>query len=864
METNNDVAYVTRERKSVPILGIDRSTPDDLVEDGKCAELNNLRYKDGAWRTVKGFSPKQLFVLDPDYEIAYHHPATGEHSYIVRDKKSQSLYYLADFTKVSSSPTLQFIAGVASDVTLSHFGNILIFNDKNNGQQYYLYKDGEYVALDVFNIYPLTRLYSQNFEDVTPDEIRLYGVYDDKQYWRWEDIPDALMNNIKNKSMKVRSSTFNFFNLSNGTAVATRKDGKWRGEIMLFATFILQDGSVTSPSPLHLLHSHYSYTPIENVNRFIYRGYGLQAHNAENAGQAYDTSSLTKYISVDYESVVKDGIAQGNVPLTDPQLSYWLPNIQIRIPTDIMPIVDSVALWVTRINPIFTSADTSKSSILENYANNDLPNQPFYLYKEFKTSEFSEDGYASTDITYDELENAIHRRVYVPNNNVHSFAPDTSLDYNMRQHIGGYKLLLANGYSIADGYTEGTALTINQSVTLRIDDNTYNVEYTDFIEKTNPLTPYSYPMGGVISYPDYRAEEYQAGNFGNFALQKAVGNNFAYFIPASTEYEKFPCIFADASYAYKDVYVKDVVAQHNKIIVSDAANPLSFQFANTYSFGSASNKILAMQSAAIQIADEKTGDLPLLVFTEEGIFALRAGTETLYARTDVINYDKIINPNTLAVNGGVIYITQKGVHLLVGRESNIISTPIHDINGEPPTAFLKECKLILSKQYNEVIFFNEAAEDGRAYVYNVGNGYWSTRDMSGTKLNTDELVVGNTILDASEEVETESANTIASIVTRPVKLGDVEFKRLETIIPRMSADNCSWNIDIDASRIYPTQWETLRNANHTSCPYLPAIIRRTPYSAKYFRFALTKGEGTGFAITHFDVEWYKKLRRRMR
>ena len=42
---------------SVPIAGIDRATPDHIVQDGKCETLTNLRYRNGAWRNIK--PPKQ-------------------------------------------------------------------------------------------------------------------------------------------------------------------------------------------------------------------------------------------------------------------------------------------------------------------------------------------------------------------------------------------------------------------------------------------------------------------------------------------------------------------------------------------------------------------------------------------------------------------------------------------------------------------------------------------------------------------------------------------------------------------------------------------------------------------------------------
>ena len=52
MRKNDNLTSPPRMRTSVAISGLDRSTPDDMVKDGACEELHNVRYKDNAWRPV--------------------------------------------------------------------------------------------------------------------------------------------------------------------------------------------------------------------------------------------------------------------------------------------------------------------------------------------------------------------------------------------------------------------------------------------------------------------------------------------------------------------------------------------------------------------------------------------------------------------------------------------------------------------------------------------------------------------------------------------------------------------------------------------------------------------------------------------
>jgi hypothetical protein len=269
------------------------------------------------------------------------------------------------------------------------------------------------------------------------------------------------------------------------------------------------------------------------------------------------------------------------------------------------------------------------------------------------------------------------------------------------------------------------------------------------------------------------------------------------------------------------------------------------------------------------MSDAKFGEMPLYAFTTEGIFALQAGSETLYSNVIPINYDKIINPNTLAINGAIVYITEKGVHLLTNQGTQVISAPIHDSAGMPPLDFLRSCKIIYPKQYNEIVLLNETDKEGVAYVYNLDAGYWSTRDLKGFKLNTDELYLGNTIYDLADEDESKAL--AMTITTRPIKLGNIEFKRLETIAPRMSSGDKDFASHIHLTgSVDGTNYMTLREHDleieaHKVNPF---TLRRTPFSAKYFKYHMfmepKQGETFNPSITHIDFEWYIKFRRRMR
>lgn len=875
----DNVASVPRERKSVPILGLDTSTPDDLVEDGKCSDLHNLRYKDGAWRAVHSFTEKyELPSSLSSARILYQHPAVGDSKYIIEIPSKSGKYFLYDAEKPSTSPTLIFSA--ASYVPTAHFGNVLICTktDKTNEDQtprYFVYKDGSYMEWSRPD-YARTTLSNYTYKPMLPTSA-CRGNSDIHEWGSWEDY------------RRVHDKTFIAFwyalhNITQDVPLTGVEDeGYWHGELLLFTTYTMADGTQLSPSPLHLVKSHKAAVIPDGATRSIAISKDPTWIYRKNKSEADVEAEASQDTFLGIAIAREDGLT---IDIgTDNSLLSCIADVNIKhsLTTEQKAIVTGVSVWVTRVNPAYAlpadysvSADpispssrrnSNASSFVDFYADNDLANQPFYLLREIALEEFDSSNEITISLRKGSLNNAIHNKVYVPNNDIHEIAASVSLDYNNRLHRGDVTLKLFKGYDLSE-LASSSNLWGYVHTSVDIDNSKHTIKEafrhdSKFVKKSN------IPFSHIVSYPDYRATEIKTTPYAPIVLKPATANNFAWQHAPHTELEKFPLFPYTPLVGSTQPSINDnrYVKKENTLSVSAANNCFNMPFENTYSFGSAENTILAIQSAALEVADEKTGDLPLIVFTTQGVYALRAGSQTLYANSALINYDVIINHNTLAVNGGILYITERGVHMLVGRESTLISSPIHDINGNPPLYFLRNCKMVLSPQYDEVLFINVDEGGDTAYIYNLAAGYWSTRSLVGDNttrgdlLNNADYVDSSTIYDLKDEQK--RGDMPAMLTTRPIKLGDVEYKRVETLIPRMSSGEYAWNIRVDAARVEPNTWTLLRQTDSKACPFSPVILRRTPYSAKYFKFRI-ESVGEGFAITNIDIEWYKRLRRRMR
>ena len=915
MRKNDNLTSPPRSRTSVAISGLDRSTPDDMVKDGACEELHNVRYKDTAWRPVSDIASKYTLLAEnaAEFEIVYHHPAAGENVYIARYKDEPETFATITFHE-DGAETISTFATIKKTVAISHFGNILIF-DVGSSLVYYMLRDSEYHKV---TFPPYAHLSISNYNEGSPDPTTFWAEFSNPG--RVESYPYSLekQSEVISNGGEIITYETNIANFTTGESLLpVNGDYSWRGELLLFSTWQLEDGTNVAPSPLLLVHS--SITP------------------SVHSGETHYVSVVTDDNSGDKILMLSNNKSKSTatfIPRTN-LLSSIIPTLEIRISKNWdYSNVKRLVIWATRIHPTFESSlptdPIEYQKALERFwfADNNLAEQNFFKYTELEISAFADDpendtpnypetpdhdpddGYVDDeydpsegwnpefddrDDGYDDwgayalsarntsgnllytlslsrrsLEGIVNNTRYKPNNNAHLLFASRPFDYNNRFHYFDYKQVLAKGYHISDSedpWDVGEFQPFKEWVELEVDNKTYNVVSES--SKHGYSIYKGTPFHDVISYPDVRAKQYSVERHFKVPLTPAYANGLAWYVEKPTKFAKFPPITLDSDISIDFPTDNSIIRYNNKIQVTSSNNLFSLPFDNNYVVGSRENRIIALQSVAIEMSDAKFGEFPLYAFTEEGIFALQAGSETLYASVIPINYDKIINPNTLAINGAIIYITEEGVHMLTNKGAQLISSPIHGSDGRPPLDFLRTCQIIWPKEHNEVIFHNPDNDNDIAYVFNIDAGYWSTRTLVGTKINTDEMVAGNSIYDLTHE---DTSKTLeVAIVTRPIKLGNVEFKRLDTIVPRMSSgdETVMSHVHLTGS-VNGTDYMTLREHEIEIEPHKvnPFTLRRTPFSAKYFKYHMfmepEKGETFNPSITHIDFEWYTKFQRRMR
>lgn len=896
----NELTQPQRQRTSVALQGLDLSSPDDIVKDGCCSILSNLRWKDNAWRPVHPHKEKGSYSPPASLgtkKIVYKHPASADNKYIIEHYYiptvgSKQIYRYAE-VDITTNDEVD-VATFNEQQRVSHFGNVLYL-----GSDAYLLKDNEYLPYNMDETYPIIESSMSYVEkeysykpwlfmvdrDVKLPNIVLGGANLYANQWyevmavSGENIYEFIVGRLAfPSSVKVRFAykfgSFDDDGQFEEQFLPNYVGGGWTGEHLSFAVLRMKDGTIINPSPLSLSIVKNDFTEYEFNHKTV--TYGRTADVNTTPGSIVDTEAffvICPWFAVNTNSPSPD--------YSTAAILYGKETISVSIPNTIdSRNTYSIALYSTRIYPSFnfnqitSSVDGTTFSARELFSDTVLIREPFYCIAEKPIRECEEvDGrfVLTHDINNLSAEKITTKTLYEPII-TDKLEFNGAIDYNNRHHIFDISQRFKNFASINSLLNDEDSFW---DIQLGLQLESAELDYKYWGNKINS-TGLRKANSLILSAHDYRVSNFYAYTVGegltktyNMMAKDAPSNNMSCYYDSSREAIKYnPISFIDSDLPTTDTVPSEntVLTEPNRLQVSSVNNPFSLPFDLSYKIGSPNNRIIALQSAALEMSDTKFGEFPLYIFTTEGIFAMQSGEETLYSNVIPINYDKIINPNTLAINGAIVYITEKGVHLLTNEGSAIISGPIHRRDGMPPLDFLRTCKIIHPKQYNEIVLHNERGI--KAYVYNIDSKYWSTRKLMGYKINTDVLIDANTILDLGDEDEGKALS--ARIMTRPIKLGNVEFKRLETIIPRMSTGDKNNVLSLSLSgSLDGTTYATLRkyDAELEAEKVNPIVLRRTPFSAKYFSLFMNLtpvGETFSPSITHIDFEWYERFGRRMR
>lgn len=105
----------------------------------------------------------------------------------------------------------------------------------------------------------------------------------------------------------------------------------------------------------------------------------------------------------------------------------------------------------------------------------------------------------------------------------------------------------------------------------------------------------------------------------------------------------------------------------NRLQLSATNNPFIYPAERSYRFGSENNKVIASESSTVQLSDSKFGQLPLYVFSKQGIWVMEtAQGDIAYNSSHLIdNLECYDNPKLIQrVLGGVVFGAVNGIYVI--------------------------------------------------------------------------------------------------------------------------------------------------------------------------------------------------------
>lgn len=847
-----------RVRTSIVIGGINTAEPCHTVTDGAMADVLNLRYKNGAFVNVHQPEIVTPITTDDSYKIIYAMEYLGTKYIAV---KGRVLHHVG----VDSAGTVFSIQAIVTlevsyrNLKLYNFGSALYATyDSSAGMKElcFIYKDDKFTPFDMNALPPLEIEIDCDYKLAPNTGHRPF------------DVDGTLLVRCNMKSigaMPIVEEKLFEYNLAREYLQGL---GCILGDFQIMVVYRLFDGTLIKPGRAHYITSFRNINDKDTLVRLRYHENNNDTFELYYYDKIYGVKPTVRLTTApQLNDIVKEVV----ILSTRPELMYDYDKVHEKYGN---PLVDDKIL--------------KKPRTVIYYNDKKLSQMPYYEVAKF------EDGQTSRALNYDDHYDSIENEDIVsPSYSLHNIVSRGKYEYNSRLHSFGIELSLFKGFNIsapnnisgeyfASGFIKtNIETTINTATELLIDGKTYWIQNSFTVKYFKGVrADYYIPISNLVQYPDMRAKRVciYGGNSVNgyiycdVKLEKAAENNVGWAFISKMDrrrshvfvddYVLFPTQSLAVKPPNSDLSV--MIKQFNKLYVSEMNNPFFVSPANIYTIGDSASVIDGINTATEQITETKFGQFPLYVFSDRAIHALEVGSgEILYQRViGISNETKLPGTATVGAANLIFFISQRGVMAIEGRKIFCVSETLESYAGLVlPLVLFRDYLKGAALRYNpieaELIVYNTGYE--YAYVYSLRWKLWSRRDWVSRDIGSQTKIYIDGKGVASAWDEDLSKPVLSCLLeSRAVKLGSLEFKRLETLVARLiCGEESDYEIRLWGSNDLRS-WQSLNAAE--SQP----LIRRTSASYKFFKVKIDCSCRDYFAITNLDTEHYLRFVRRLR
>lgn len=630
-------------KEKVDFKGIVRVPGGHVAPAGSLEELINMRTETGSLKAIG----KKVVVLSntPFFKIIEHATADFDNLIAIIVSGEHNEHVVAYIDKTNGATIQEICPCSTTDTELSVLNNMLIINDRNESSMaVYQFKDGAYALL--FGGFPGMAVATQVTPTVTQSTVSSVRSYEHTPE-PTETIQKIIREQLISALKECRSVS----------------DEYTEGYILISTSYTLFDGSETKMSPPFMIRlGSYVSSPFEMA--VVTQGTQDLTANilVEKLFLSLTSPDLTGY---------KDLIKAINIYCSNPVSLFKLEQDGIALVFD-----------VTNLDPDywFHHMITNGTSIANS----------IFDYKMFESLLF----YRQHSIPIDE---PLAESYQIKFGDALTTGKTMLVDsigwvstvgkpfiYNNRQHLYDYKKTLIVEPAIFNTMIQTAGDKVFEvRVFLKegAEDLIIKGELICGAMEMQESVVIYYPLiNDFISYPDSRAYKIEFVGYNDttqlkykqvFPLEPSLSYNYAYHV-RTVAYEHY----VDNQVADNDVIEKRTYSETNVLIVSEYANPFYFPVEHSYRIGGNIKDLAIMVE---QISEAQTGQYPIVVLTDKGIFALQQGSGiVLYSNLVPISNDRC-EGGSIQTKNGVVYLANRSVNILVGRQAQNLSFPLEKL-----------------------------------------------------------------------------------------------------------------------------------------------------------------------------------------
>jgi len=859
---------------SIPIKGINRTSPDKVSEDGNCQEIINARFVNQAWRPVG--DKEELYTLGSlsNFDNIYKHPVLPDGYYVGSEIGAGGLCVIHDNT--FEAQFLSFAVQAETVVLIDHLGTILRCVTEYNGSYYY---------------------YLCKYEASTDTYMRLR----DLPRPRVEFLQDASASSpatAKTGSTMEEAEGYYYESVAGFNA-----EGYIEGNVLFRLAYKMIDGSYIHHSqPYHL---YLGDAPLTNPIQITQPG----GSDFKFTEMYFDRPKLRlKFAASDTLSGYEGIIVSLCVFMTRPVSHWHIGNYQYPPP-------------VIEIQP---KQNGGVSGL--------IADSGYYLVHEIAFDDLVTGTTSEYYPDLSDIANLVSKTALpVDNYSNHSIFGIRSLLFNNRLHMGNTTTILGDALDCFLWQAQGSVFSYTsflpdldvQQVTpfifkvfLRTDQGEKVIQYEpDYIERFEDIGAgeHAYFLNSILSYPDDRAYKMEVWQFDGASTYELFYSydlishpfyNFSYYANYNSTvntYRFIQILTTDSGTPGSPESESNKLEDTNRVQVSETNNIFVMPAGNSYRVDDKENIVLGLAAMGEPVSEGQFGVYPLYVFTSKGIWTMQQGSGlVLYQSIQPISREVCVNAaSILSLGQSVLFATSDGLKVIASRNIEDISDPIEGKVSEHLTShddyetflsniflvelfnkvtairfrnFLTTAIFAYDQVNREIIVSNpddssgSTSSDVYSYVFNLKTSTWhKISDTWDQFLNNYPGFIGinDTVLyDMSDEDTTIYPEVL--IQTRPFKLEPGNKKILGLILRGYFVVKDETFVGLYLFGTQDNKTYNLLQGRQIDGEFDDYELNRSLVSAKSFIVVFAGQLSQDTEITHLDINYLPRFTRKMR